>query len=63
MDQRSYITFSGWIFGIIAVLHALRLLFQWPAAIAGMTVPLWLSGLAAVVAGVMALVAFRIVRR
>lgn len=63
MDQRSYVILSGVIFGLIAVLHVLRLFSQWQATIAGATVPLWLSGLAAVVAGAMALVAFRIVRR
>ncbi len=63
MDQRSYTILSGAIFGLIAVLHVLRFFFQWQATIAGATVPLWLSGLAAVVAGVMALAAFRVVRR
>lgn len=63
MDQRSYIILSGSIFGLIAVLHVLRLLSQWQVTIAGMTVPLWLSGMAAIVAGAMALAAFQIVRR
>lgn len=42
------------LFDLIALLHLLRLLFAWQANIAGFSIPLWLSGVAVVVAGVLA---------
>ena len=41
------------LFGLMAVLHLLRLVWQWPATIAGWSVPLWLSAVALVAAGLM----------
>lgn len=42
------------LFDLIALLHLLRLLFGWQANLAGFSIPLWLSGVAVVVAGVLA---------
>lgn len=39
------------VFSIIGVLHLLRLILQWPAQIAGWTVPVWLSGVAVIATG------------
>ena len=41
----------GILFLIIAVLHALRLLYGWPAVIGTFVVPMWASWVAVVVAG------------
>ena len=41
------------LFGLMAVLHLLRLLLQWPASIARWSVPMWLSAVALVAAGLL----------
>ncbi len=38
--MRAYLGITGAIFGVIAVLHVLRLLLDWPAQIGTWTVPL-----------------------
>jgi hypothetical protein len=47
------------IFALIAILHALRLFYQWPAMIAGWTVPLWLSVVAVLVAGILSVLLWK----
>lgn len=59
LDQRSYNTLTAAIFGVIAVLHLLRIAFGWSAELAGWNVPQWLSWLALVVAGALAWAGFR----
>ncbi len=44
----------------MALLQLLRLALGWPAAIAGLAVPMWLSGLAVLVTGGLAAWAFRL---
>jgi hypothetical protein len=47
------------VFALAALLHLLRLLFGWEATIAGLTVPIWLSLLGAVIAGGLAVMVWR----
>jgi hypothetical protein len=47
--MRSYLKISSSLFGLIAVVHLLRLLRHWPAVIAGQPVPAWTSAVALVV--------------
>jgi hypothetical protein len=54
-----YVVVSGVIFGVVAVLQAVRALYQWPVQIAGFNVPLWASWVAVVVAGALCVWAFR----
>ena len=51
MSQRTYYSVTGVIFLIIALLHLGRVIYGWEAVIGGWAVPLWLSGVAVVVAG------------
>ncbi|MBI2639983.1 MAG: hypothetical protein HYW90_03810 [Candidatus Sungbacteria bacterium] len=44
--QKIYSLVAGTIFLIIALLHALRLIYGWEAMIGGWMVPIWLSWLA-----------------
>ena len=60
MSQKAYLKTAGTIFLIIAVLHLLRLIFGWNAVMEGWNVPLWLSGVALVVAGYLAYEGFRL---
>ena len=54
-----YVVVSGVLFGLIAVLQAVRALYQWPVQIAGFDVPMWVSWVAVVVAGALCVWAFR----
>lgn len=60
MGTRSYLLVSGAVFGLIAVLHLLRLVNQWPAQIAGWAVPAWVSWLGLIVGAVLCGWAFRL---
>ena len=63
VHMRAYLTISGTLFAILAVLHLIRLLTHWPALIAGLTVPVWVSAVGLVVAGGLTLWAGRLARR
>lgn len=60
MNLRTYLTLSGGIFGVVAGVHALRLVFRWPAHVGPLEAPLWVSAVAAVVAGMLAVSACRL---
>ena len=49
--MRGYLQISGVIFGVIALLHVVRLLLDWPAHVAGWAVPLWISWVAILATG------------
>ncbi len=61
--MRVYLRISGAVFGLIALLHVLRLLRHWPAQIADWTVPIWVSWIAILAAAVLSIWAFRLVRQ
>ena len=60
--MRAYLWISGIIFGIISLLHAARLTWDWPAEIAGWAVPLWLSWIAFVATGALCAWAVKLLR-
>ena len=60
MGQHAYLVVSGAIFGIVAIVHVVRMIYQWPAQIGTWTVPLWVSGVAIVISGVLGLWALRL---
>lgn len=49
--SRKYIVVSGAVFGFIAIAQTVRALRQLPVNVGGLEVPVWLSWIAAVVAG------------
>lgn len=51
MAVKTYLSISGLIFLVIAVLHALRIAYGWEAMLGGWEVPMWLSWVALVVSG------------
>lgn len=51
MGARPYLFISGFVFGLVALLHLLRLVNGWSAEIAGQSVPAWVSWVGLVVAG------------
>ncbi len=54
-----YVVVSGVLFGLIALVQAVRALNQWPVQVAGFEVPVWVSWVAMVVAGSLCVWAFR----
>ena len=58
MKQNTFVGVAGAVFSLIAILHLLRLLFRWEAAIGGWHVPLWISWAAIAVSGYLAWTAF-----
>jgi len=43
MKSKVYLMVSGSLFALVALLHLLRIVFNWQAVIGGWTVPMWLS--------------------
>jgi hypothetical protein len=50
MQQTAYNTITAVLFLVVALVHLLRIIFGWSAQIGGVTVPMWASWLALVVA-------------
>lgn len=58
--MRAYLGISGAIFGLIALLHILRVVLDWSAQIGTWTVPFWVSWIAIFVSGGLCVWAFRL---
>jgi len=58
-----YVVVSGFLFGVIAVLQAVRAVNQWPVHIGGFAVPVFASWIAMVIAGGLSVWAFRSLRK
>ena len=52
--MRTYVLVSSLVFDAVTALQLVRLLLGWPVSVAGVSVPVWASGIAAVVAGSLA---------
>lgn len=61
--DRIYHKVTVGVFLIIAILHACRIIFDWGALIAGFRIPLWVSWLAVLLAGSLAIVGFNLEKR
>jgi uncharacterized membrane protein len=62
LSNNTFPQLAAAIFLIVAVAHALRLIFKWEVVIAGWQVPMWLSAVASVIAAYLAYEGFRISR-
>jgi hypothetical protein len=58
--MRTYVLVSGLVFDVITALQLARFLLRWPVTVAGFAVPLWISAVAAIVAGSLAVWAMRL---
>jgi hypothetical protein len=63
MSKDAFSRLAGAIFLIVAVVHALRLVFQWQVIVAGWQVPLWVSVVAFVIAAYLAYEGLRMKKR
>jgi hypothetical protein len=57
--MRRYEMVSGIFFSILALAQLTRLLLAWPVQVATISVPVWLSGVAFLIVGSLAVWAFR----
>lgn len=57
--KKPFATIAVGVFGMVALLHILRLAFGWEVTFQGGVVPLWVSGLGVVVAGGLAIMVWR----
>ena len=62
MNDKIFHATTGILFGIIALLHAVRLLRGWEVHIADVLIPLWISVPALLISGYLAIRAFQITR-
>ncbi|MBI4252760.1 hypothetical protein HY623_01095 [Candidatus Uhrbacteria bacterium] len=60
MNASLYMRISATLFLIIFVFHLLRVIYGWEAAIAGWSVPMWLSWVAVLVSGFLSAYGFRL---
>ncbi|MGH9531681.1 MAG: hypothetical protein ACRD2Q_04765 [Terriglobales bacterium] len=63
MSQHVFSFAAGAAFLLIAMLHVLRLIFAWEAVLDGRVMPMWMSWVAVLVAGYLAVQGFRLSRR
>ena len=63
MTQGIFLLVTGWIFTLIALLHALRLISGWKATIGDWTIPLWVSWLGLIIAAYLAYQGFLLKRK
>ena len=59
MNHTTYRRAAATIFSIVAVVHFMRLVFGWELILGGFPAPTWVSGLAILIAGIMAIMGFR----
>jgi hypothetical protein len=59
LNKNTFPPLAGAIFLIVAVAHALRLVFKWEVVVAGWLVPMWVSAVALVIATYLAYVGLR----
>lgn len=63
MSTRAYAATSGVIFFLVAVLHLLRLVWQWDMIIGGWHVPAWVSIVGILVPSFLSFQGFRLFRQ
>ncbi len=59
MERSRYRTISGVLFGLIGLGHGIRAALQVPVQLGSTSIPIWVSWVAVVVAGVFCVWAFR----
>ena len=63
MSTKIYLAVTGIIFVLVALLHLLRLVYLWPAQVGAFSVPMWLSCAALLIASVLFVWAFLLLRK
>lgn len=60
MGRRNYLLISAVIFGLVAIVHLLRVLNGWPLVLGAWSVPMWGSWLGTVVPALLCVWALRL---
>ena len=63
MNHRAYVRISGTIFGIVSILHLLRVVNGWPLELGPWSVPMWISWCGKVGPAILCVWAFRLTSR
>jgi len=63
MSVKTYAITTSLIFFLVAVLHSLRLFYQWDVWIGGWHAPMWASVVGLIVAGFLCFAGFRVTRQ
>jgi len=61
MSIRIYALISAIFFAVVAVAHLARIVWQWNVTVDSYLVPMWMSVVGIVVAGVLSFLGFRVV--
>jgi hypothetical protein len=59
MDRKTFCMLAGIIFTLVALFHAVRIYMEWPVMIGDWSAPKWVSWIALIVAGGLAVIGFR----
>ena len=57
--KKPFTTIAVGVFGLVALLHVLRLVFGWEVTIQGSIVPMWVSVVGVIIAGGLAVMLWR----
>ncbi len=63
MNQGAFVLLTSSLLALIALLHALRLIYGWNVTIGEWTVPVWVSAVGFLIAGYLALQGFLLKRK
>lgn len=63
MSKQTYYYVVSGVFLIVGVMHLVRVMNQWPAYIAGVEIPLWVSWVAVALTGYLAVRGFQYGRK
>ena len=63
MNRNAYLIITGIIFVLVAALHLLRLIYQWPVQIGAVSIPIWASCAGLFIASVLFVWAFLLLRK
>jgi hypothetical protein len=63
MDQKTFSLVAGLIFAMVALFHVMRIFSEWTVIIRDWSIPMWVSWIALVVAGGLALLGLRLSER
>ena len=60
MNSSAYLVISGCIFGVVAIVHLLRVINEWAMVLGPWSVPMWLSWVGTFIPIVLCITAFRL---
>ena len=63
MDAKTFSLVAGVIFAVVALFHLARIFMEWTVIIGDWSIPMWVSWIALVVAGGLALLGLRLSER